>query len=64
MNEEETYGGLGQLEAVLTPLKEFGVPIAYGLDFGHLPPHMPIVCGAVAEAEGSGKTFRITYDFR
>lgn len=64
MNEGEEYCGLGHEEAVVGTLKELGVPIAYGLDFGHLPPHMPIVCGAVAEAEGSGQSFRITYDFR
>ena len=64
MNEDEVIFGLGHEEAVISVLKECGVPIAYGLDFGHLPPHMPIVCGAVAEAEGNGKTFRITYDFR
>lgn len=64
MNENEVIFGLGHEEAVISVLKECGVPIAYGLDFGHLPPHMPIVCGAVAEAEGNGKTFRITYDFR
>ena len=64
MNEDEVYGGLGHEEAVLGALKECGVPIAYGLDFGHLPPHMPIVCGAYAEAEGESRTFRIAYDFR
>ena len=56
--------GLSQEQAAVSVLKEFGVPIAYGLDFGHLPPAMPMVCGAVAEAEGKDKTFRIRYDLR
>lgn len=55
---------LNQEQAVVSALKEFGVPIAYGLDFGHLPPAMPMVCGAIADAEGRDKTFRIHYELR
>lgn len=56
--------GLNQMDAVVSALSELHVPIAYGLDFGHLPPSMPIVCGAIAEADGEGKNFRIQYTFR
>ena len=56
--------GLTQEQAVISVLSEFKVPIAYGLDFGHLSPSMPMVCGAIAEAEGKGNTFRIRYEFR
>ena len=61
--DREDYG-LTQEQAAVSVLKEFGVPIAYGLDFGHLSPSMPMVCGAIAEAEGKGKTFRIRYELR
>ena len=56
--------GLSQQEAAVSVLSEFGVPIAYGIDLGHLAPSMPIVCGAIADAEGEGKTFRIQYELR
>ena len=59
----EQYG-LTQERAFVETLSELRVPIAYGLDFGHLPPMMPMVCGAYGKAEGSGKTFRMRYEFR
>ena len=35
-------------------LKEFSVPVILDADIGHLPPMMPLVCGALAQAEYRG----------
>ena len=47
---EENFG-CDMYEAVTGALSELGVPILMDLDFGHLPPMFPIVCGALGEAE-------------
>ena len=44
----ENLMGLDPYEAVLGPLSELGVPILTDVDFGHLPPSIPIICGACA----------------
>lgn len=56
--------GLDHIEAVRGIAKELSIPVAFGLDFGHLPPSMPIICGAVGTASGEGKRFRMEYTLR
>ena len=46
--------GLDQYQAVTEVLKEFSVPVILDADIGHLPPMMPLVCGARAQAEYQG----------
>ena len=53
--------GLDQYSAVAEPLKELGVPILFDLDIGHIPPMMPIMCGAMAEVQVTGQQLKLTY---
>ena len=46
--------GLDQYQAVTEVLQEFSVPVILDADIGHLPPMMPLVCGALAQAEYRG----------
>lgn len=57
---EEMFG-IDQYEAVAGPLGEYKVPILMDLDIGHLPPMLPLVCGALAEAELKSGRFSIRY---
>jgi muramoyltetrapeptide carboxypeptidase LdcA involved in peptidoglycan recycling len=51
--------GLDQYEAVLGILRKYNVPVVMDVNFGHLPPAMPIVCGSVARVDVSGSDFKI-----
>ena len=53
--------GLDYYTAVKDILEEFHVPIIMDLDIGHLPPSMPVVCGAMAQVEYMGGEFSIEY---
>ncbi len=46
----EEVMGLDMYEAVLVHLRDLGVPVLMDLDIGHLPPMMPLILGARAEA--------------
>ena len=54
--------GLDQYQAVLAQLEEYGVPVIMDLDLGHLPPMMPMICGACADV--SVKDGQITIEYR
>jgi muramoyltetrapeptide carboxypeptidase LdcA involved in peptidoglycan recycling len=56
--------GVDQYNAVTDLLGEYGVPIIMDLDIGHLPPMMPLVCGAMAEVQSTGNSFTLKYDWR
>lgn len=53
--------GIDQYEAVTALLKEYEVPVIMDLDIGHLPPMMPVICGAMASAELKDGVFSIRY---
>ena len=59
---EEAFG-IDHYEAVTALLKEYQVPIIMDLDIGHLSPMMPVVSGAIAEAELTDGTFTIHYQY-
>lgn len=42
--------GLDCYDAVTDVLGKYSVPLLLDVDLGHLPPMMPLICGAVAEA--------------
>jgi muramoyltetrapeptide carboxypeptidase LdcA involved in peptidoglycan recycling len=44
----ETLMGLDQYRACVDVLADFGVPILMDVDFGHLPPQIPLITGAYA----------------
>ena len=55
--------GVNQYSAVTDILKDLNVPIVMDLDIGHLPPMMPIICGALADVSFTGNMTQIRYDF-
>jgi muramoyltetrapeptide carboxypeptidase LdcA involved in peptidoglycan recycling len=64
----EEMMGLNQYQAVYDILKDFRVPIIMDIDLGHLPPSMPIVCGALGKVAladtAQGSEITITYQFQ
>lgn len=57
---EEMFG-LNQYTAVTDMLEDFDVPIIMDLDIGHMPPMMPVICGAKAEITVEKNKFSMTY---
>jgi muramoyltetrapeptide carboxypeptidase LdcA involved in peptidoglycan recycling len=53
--------GIDQYRAVTDLLAEYEVPVIMDLDIGHLPPMMPVVCGATAEVAVDGNHIDIGY---
>ncbi len=60
---DDAWGDFDRIAAVVGLLGKYNVPIILDLDIGHLPPMMPIVSGAVGEAEVKGNSFNIRYIF-
>ena len=58
----QTMMGLDAYEAVLSPLREFGVPVLMDLDIGHLPPMMPVISGSYGRAELDGQALRLSME--
>ncbi|MGN0316666.1 MAG: S66 peptidase family protein [Lachnospira sp.] len=56
--------GLDQYEAVLYSLRKYNVPVIMDCDFGHLPPAMPIVSGALADIRVCSGNITIEYDYK
>lgn len=59
----QELANVDQYEAVLAPLREYGVPILMDLDIGHLPPMMPVVTGAMADVALKNEKFTIHYRY-
>ena len=57
----EELMGLDQYHAVLDLLEELNVPVIMDADLGHLPPSMPILCGAMGEVTVRDSDIRICY---
>ena len=53
-------GGLTQEEAVLDALGGLDVPIVLDVEIGHVPPHLPLLNGAVARVVVDGDRHEIT----
>jgi muramoyltetrapeptide carboxypeptidase len=49
-----------QREAVLDALGRLDLPIVWDLEIGHVPPHLPLVNGALARVVVDGDTREIT----
>jgi muramoyltetrapeptide carboxypeptidase LdcA involved in peptidoglycan recycling len=60
---EEMFG-LDHYRAVYDLLKEFDVPVLMDLDIGHLPPMMPLVCGAMAKVQTHDNSFQLEFEWR
>ncbi len=56
--------GLDQYEAVLGIVRKYNVPVIMDADFGHIPPAMPIVSGALAEVKAECNNISIEYTLK
>jgi muramoyltetrapeptide carboxypeptidase LdcA involved in peptidoglycan recycling len=52
--------GFTQLDAVRSVLGDLGLPVVLDVDCGHVPPHLALVNGALAELEVDGDVQRLT----
>lgn len=57
----EASMGLDHYRAVWEPLAECQVPVILDVDLGHLPPMMPVVCGALGKVRVKGNDISIQY---
>lgn len=53
--------GLDCYEAVLGIVRKYEVPVWMDIDLGHLPPMMPMICGAYATVVSQGNDIQIKY---
>lgn len=60
----EEMMGLDMVSAVTGCLGELGVPILMDLDFGHLPPQMPLISGAIAKVNAADNCLMIEHILR
>lgn len=60
---EEAFG-IDQYRAVTDLIGEYGVPIVMDVDIGHLPPMMPMVCGATAEVKVKADQIEVHYTWK
>ena len=51
LNFKDKSFGLTMEESHIDMLEEFGKPILFNVDLGHLAPSMPMRCGAIATVE-------------
>ncbi len=51
---------LTQRDAVLDALGRLGIPLVFDLEIGHVPPHLPLVNGALATVTVDGPTLEIS----
>lgn len=62
MHYYEKMFDLDMKKAYLSVLKDLNVPILLNIDLGHLPPSLPIRCGALATVEYKKNNIYITYE--
>ena len=55
---------LTQQEAVVDALGRLGLPIVFDLEIGHVPPHLPLVNGALATLTFDGDSREIVQQLR
>ncbi|WP_179668892.1 S66 family peptidase [Nocardioides thalensis] len=58
------HPGMTQEEAVVDALGRLGVPLVLDMEIGHVPPHLPLVNGALATVVVDGDTHQVTQDLR
>ncbi len=56
--------GLDQYHAVIDLLGEYNVPIIMDADIGHLPPQMPLICGALANVTAKGNKLTVQMELK
>ena len=60
LHQEEAFG-TNPFESFEDLLSEYNVPILYGVDFGHIPPSLPLLSGAYAEVSLMQGNIHIDY---
>lgn len=60
---DDTAGKLDHYRAVTDILGKYNVPIVMDAPIGHLPPQMPVINGAIAEASANSDSIKLTYLF-
>jgi muramoyltetrapeptide carboxypeptidase len=60
----DSEGGFTQADAVLDGLAGLRVPVVLDLEIGHVPPHLPLVNGALARVVVDGARHEITQELR
>jgi muramoyltetrapeptide carboxypeptidase len=55
---------LTQRQAVLDALAPLGLPVIFDLEIGHVPPHLPLVNGALATVIFDENTRQIIQELR
>lgn len=58
------HPGLTQEEAVLDALGRLGLPIVFDVEIGHVPPHLPLINGALATVVVDPGVHRLTQELR
>jgi muramoyltetrapeptide carboxypeptidase LdcA involved in peptidoglycan recycling len=53
-----------QREAVLDALAPLDLPVVFDVEIGHVPPHLPLVNGAMATVTVDGDSHEIVQEFR
>lgn len=61
---EQDMMGLDQYKAVVDIIGDIGAPILMNADIGHLPPMIPIVCGAMGEVRTCGNSYSLEMEMR
>lgn len=56
--------GMDQYQAVLGVLEQYHVPVVMDVDIGHLPPQMPIICGAMADVTVKGNDITVAMELK
>ena len=56
--------GFSQLDAVRSPLGDLGVPIVLDVDCGHVPPHLALVNGVLAQLDVTTTASTLTQHLR
>ncbi|MCR5153497.1 MAG: LD-carboxypeptidase [Lachnospiraceae bacterium] len=64
MHLNEPIMNLNRHNAVTDLLEEFNVPIVMDADIGHLPPMMPLMCGAYADISLSGNDINVNFELK
>jgi muramoyltetrapeptide carboxypeptidase len=60
----DSEGGFTQADAVLDALAGLRIPIVLDVEIGHVPPHLPLVNGALARVVVDGDRHEITQELR
>jgi muramoyltetrapeptide carboxypeptidase LdcA involved in peptidoglycan recycling len=56
--------GMNQYDAVTGITDKYKVPVIMDADIGHIPPQMPVVCGAFGKIKTENGEIYMDYEFK